>query len=228
LNDDWRVQVLFREDRAIDQWHDRGHARELERDLSGAFQDRVIVSRVNAILFIYAADQAQAERARAVVESQAQENSWDLESNLTRWNEETLEWEPPPAGPFPKLKLKPMPKTPPGSRGLTPSPRQSLLYKGSRGLANGYRFEVDASGRWILPQPFVAGTATEASGRDSSREGSFGRPWSGSRGRVDRSPPTLPKPSMPAGAFGCCGSRFMWTCTPLAGAARRATFTPLL
>lgn len=96
MNDDWRVQVLFHEERAIDQWHDRGHARELEQDLSDTFQDRVIVSRDDTVLFVYAADRVQAEHALAMVESQAQENSWDLESNLTRWNEETLEWEPPP------------------------------------------------------------------------------------------------------------------------------------
>jgi hypothetical protein len=45
LNDDWRVRVLFHEERVLDQWHDLGHARELERDLSDTFHDRVIVSR---------------------------------------------------------------------------------------------------------------------------------------------------------------------------------------
>lgn len=94
MNDDWRVQILFREEGVIDKWHDNGHARELERDLSDSFHDRVIVSRDDSVLFVYAGDRSQAERARALVERQAQERGWELESDLTHWNEERLEWEP--------------------------------------------------------------------------------------------------------------------------------------
>lgn len=121
MNDDWRVQVSFHEEGAIDKWHEHGHARELERDLSSSFQNRAIVSRVDSVLFVYAADQAQAESARELVESQAQEQGWALESDLTHWNEETLEWEPPPGKSFvgegADSPAEPVPSTAPPAEG---------------------------------------------------------------------------------------------------------------
>jgi hypothetical protein len=94
MNDDWRVQVLLGGKQVVDQWHELGKARELERELSSTFQDRVIVSRDDACVFVYSGDQAQAERTRAWVEGQAQEHGWRVESDLTHWNHESLEWEP--------------------------------------------------------------------------------------------------------------------------------------
>jgi len=67
-NDDWRLQVGFREDGIVDAMQDRLDAEELEHDLSETFQDRVIVSRNEATIFLYTGDREQAERARALAD----------------------------------------------------------------------------------------------------------------------------------------------------------------
>jgi hypothetical protein len=73
---------------------DRLDARDLEHDLSNAFHDRVIVSRNEATIFLYAGDREQAERARALVERYAAENEEELEIDFTRWHPLALEWRP--------------------------------------------------------------------------------------------------------------------------------------
>jgi hypothetical protein len=94
MNDEWRLQIDFREDGVVDALQDRLDAAELEHDLSEAFHDRVIVSRDETTVFLYAGDREQAEKARALVERLAREDEEDVEIDFRRWHPLSLEWEP--------------------------------------------------------------------------------------------------------------------------------------
>jgi hypothetical protein len=94
MNDDWRLQIDFRDDGPVDALEDHLDAREVEHDLSNAFQDKVIVSRNGTTIFLYAGDQEQSERARAVVERFARENKEEIEVDFKRWHPLSQEWEP--------------------------------------------------------------------------------------------------------------------------------------
>jgi len=94
MNDDWRLQVDFRADGAVDALHDRLDAQELEHDLSEAFHDRVIVSRNGTTLFLYAGDREQAEKVRELVIRLTAEDEEEVEIDFRRWHPLSLEWEP--------------------------------------------------------------------------------------------------------------------------------------
>jgi hypothetical protein len=93
-NDDWRLRVDFLAEGPADALHDRLDARELEHDLSNAFQDRVIVSSNEATIFLYAGDREQAERARALIERLTREDEEEVEIEFRRWHPIALEWRP--------------------------------------------------------------------------------------------------------------------------------------
>jgi hypothetical protein len=93
-NDDWRLQIDFRDDGVVDAQLDLLDAEELEHDLSEAFRDRVIVSRNDTRLFLYAGDREQAERARALVERLAQEDEEEIEIDFRRWHPIAEDWKP--------------------------------------------------------------------------------------------------------------------------------------
>jgi hypothetical protein len=93
-NDDWRLQVDFVAESHADALHDRLDARELEHDLSEAFHDRVIVSRDQTTIFLYAGNREQAEKARALVERLTDEDEEEVEVDFTRWHPIALEWRP--------------------------------------------------------------------------------------------------------------------------------------
>ncbi len=90
MNDDWRLQVDFRDDGVLDALHDRLDAEELEHDLSNAFHDRVIVSRDGTTIFLYAGDRKQAEKARDLVVRLAAEDGEEVEIDFRRWHPEAL------------------------------------------------------------------------------------------------------------------------------------------
>jgi hypothetical protein len=95
MNDDWRVQI----DAA-----DAGQVLLLVEGLGGgspghnlgtALHDRVIVSREEERIFLYAATREQAEGARDAAAKLAAENGWNLEVGLTHWHPEAERWEDP-------------------------------------------------------------------------------------------------------------------------------------
>lgn len=94
MNDDWRLQIDFVAEGAADALQDQLDAEELEHDLSEAFQDRVIVSRNETTIFLYAGDKNQAERARALVEKLAKENEEEITIDFRRWHPLSEIWEP--------------------------------------------------------------------------------------------------------------------------------------
>ena len=95
MNDDWRLQIDFREEVHAEALPDRIEAVEVEHDLKRAYQDRVIVSRNGSCVFLYAGDREQAEQAQMLIEGLAQEHGWQLESELRHWHPIAEEWEPP-------------------------------------------------------------------------------------------------------------------------------------
>jgi hypothetical protein len=93
-NDDWRLQIDFRDDGPLDALQDRLDAEELEHDLSEAFRDRVIVSNNGTTIFLYAGDKAQAERARALVERLCAEDEEEVAIDFRRWHPIAEDWKP--------------------------------------------------------------------------------------------------------------------------------------
>jgi hypothetical protein len=94
MNDDWRLQIDFRDEGVVDALIDRLNARELADDLSAAFHDRVIVTRDGTTVFLYAGDREQAEGARALVEDFAQREKEELAVDFRRWHPEAQDWRP--------------------------------------------------------------------------------------------------------------------------------------
>lgn len=95
MNDDWRVQI----DAA-----DAGEALLLVEGIDGpgpghtlgtAFHDRVIVSRAEQTVFLYAGTREQAEAARDLAAKVAQENGWSPAIALSHWHPEAEQWEDP-------------------------------------------------------------------------------------------------------------------------------------
>lgn len=95
MNDDWRLEVDFDDAAHIGSLVERLDARELEHELSNAFHDRVIVSRNDDVVFLYAGSREQAEAARELVLSLAQQHGWKLDVDFTRWHPTAEEWEDP-------------------------------------------------------------------------------------------------------------------------------------
>ncbi|MGN6215706.1 MAG: hypothetical protein ACTHN7_01945 [Solirubrobacterales bacterium] len=95
MNDDWRLQIDFRDEGVADALQDHLDARELEHDLSSAFHDRVIVSRNGATIFLYAGDREQAERAKELIERWAVDGDEELDVDFKHWHPLAEEWEPP-------------------------------------------------------------------------------------------------------------------------------------
>jgi hypothetical protein len=94
MNDDWRIQVDFVEESFADSLHDRLDAEELKHDLSGAFHDRVVVTRDGTTVFLYAGDREQAEKAQALVEELTQKGEEEVKVTFARWHPEAEEWRP--------------------------------------------------------------------------------------------------------------------------------------
>jgi hypothetical protein len=93
-NDDWRLQIDFRDDGPLDALQDRLDAEDLEHDLSEAFQDRVIVSRNETTIFVYAGDRGQAERAQNLIERLCREDEEEVTVDFRRWHPIAEDWKP--------------------------------------------------------------------------------------------------------------------------------------
>lgn len=95
MNDEWRLQVDPRDPSHTQALTERLEARELQHDLSDAFHDRVIVSRDDARVFLYAGSREQAESARELILGLAKEHGWDVDLELKRWHPTAEDWEDP-------------------------------------------------------------------------------------------------------------------------------------
>lgn len=97
MNDDWRLRIEMNEASLAGRLLERLDASELEHELETSFHDRVIVSRENSTLFLYAGSRAQAEQAQAVAERLAADHSWEVGFELRRWHPAAESWEDPDA-----------------------------------------------------------------------------------------------------------------------------------
>jgi hypothetical protein len=95
MNDDWRLQVDLHDRRHARPLLERLDARELQHDLSEAFHDRVIVTRDDSRVFLYAGSREQAEGARRLLLSLAAQHDWSVDLELKRWHPTAEEWEDP-------------------------------------------------------------------------------------------------------------------------------------
>jgi hypothetical protein len=95
MDDDWRLQVDFNEEKHVRHLLDQLGGRELEHDLSEAFHDRVIVSRDGNRVFLYAGSREQAESAGKLIDQLAAEHGWNVDAELTRWHPTAEDWEDP-------------------------------------------------------------------------------------------------------------------------------------
>lgn len=95
MNDDWRLEVDLDEGPHLGSLLERLEARELEHDLSDAFQDRVIVSRDGDRLFLYAGSREQLEKGAGLIDRLARQHDWSIRSELRRWHPLAEEWEDP-------------------------------------------------------------------------------------------------------------------------------------
>jgi hypothetical protein len=95
MNDDWRVQIVAA---------DPGQALLLVEGIGGgkpgdglgtAFHDRVIVSREDNLVFLYAATRRQAEAAGDTAKALAADNGWEMEFSFSHWHPEAAQWEDP-------------------------------------------------------------------------------------------------------------------------------------
>ena len=95
MNDDWRLQIDLHDEKHLRPLVERLDARELEHDLSDAFHDRVIVSRNDKRVFLYAGSREQAEQARKLILTLAEQHGWTVDADLKRWHPTAEDWEDP-------------------------------------------------------------------------------------------------------------------------------------
>jgi hypothetical protein len=95
MNDEWRLQIDVQDDARATKIGEHLAARELEHDLSDAFEDRVIVSRDGTRLFVYAGSRGQVEAAGELIAEVADGEGWAVETRLRRWHPQAEDWENP-------------------------------------------------------------------------------------------------------------------------------------
>jgi hypothetical protein len=95
MDDDWRLQVDLHDPKHAQPLLERLDARELQHELSDAFHDRIIVTRDDARVFLYAGSREQAEGARELLLNLATEHGWSVDIDLKRWHPTAEDWEDP-------------------------------------------------------------------------------------------------------------------------------------
>ncbi len=95
MNDDWRLQIDLHDAKHLRPLVERLDARELEHDLSDAFHDRVIVSRDDKTVFLYAGSREQAEQARDLILTLTEQHGWTVDAELKHWHPSAEDWEDP-------------------------------------------------------------------------------------------------------------------------------------
>jgi hypothetical protein len=95
MNDDWRLEIKIGDAARAEELVGLLGEPELEHDLSGAFHDRVIVSRDDDVVFLYAGSRKQIDGARELLDTIAGQKSWGMHPNLKRWHAAAEDWEDP-------------------------------------------------------------------------------------------------------------------------------------
>jgi hypothetical protein len=95
MNDEWRLQIDVQDDARATAIGEHLAARELEHDLSDAFEDKVIVSRDGTRLFVYGGGREQVEAAGELISQVAKREGWTIDTRLRRWHPQAEDWENP-------------------------------------------------------------------------------------------------------------------------------------
>jgi hypothetical protein len=95
MSEDWRLRIDLHESGLARELIERFEASELEHGLERAFHDSVVVSRDGPEVFCYTDTREQAERVEALVRSLADEQGWQVKTELRRWHPASEEWEDP-------------------------------------------------------------------------------------------------------------------------------------
>jgi hypothetical protein len=95
MNDDWRLRIDVHEPSRARRLVERLDSSELAHELETSFRDRVIVSRENSTLFLYAGTRAQAEQAQQLARLVAGEHRWEVDFELRHWHPTAEAWEEP-------------------------------------------------------------------------------------------------------------------------------------
>jgi hypothetical protein len=95
MDDDWRLRIDLHDHGRAHHWLESLDSTQLEHRLESSFKDRVVVSRDNSELFLYAGTREQAEAVAELARSFAQEHGWDIESELRHWHPTAEDWEDP-------------------------------------------------------------------------------------------------------------------------------------
>jgi hypothetical protein len=94
MSDDWRLRIELGDSGLSRALTNSLEASELEHDLESAFHQRVVVSTDDAEVFCYADAREQVERAERLIRSIADQQGWQIESELSRWHPDAEEWVP--------------------------------------------------------------------------------------------------------------------------------------
>jgi len=92
MNDDWRVQVTCPTTAIAANLSELLREGDFQHELQGAAGERVIVSLDGNLLFLYAGDRAQAEKAIAAVTSLVSASGQSVQTELRRWHPVAEEW----------------------------------------------------------------------------------------------------------------------------------------
>lgn len=92
MNDDWRVQVTCPTTATAANLNELLREGDFHHELQGAAGARVIVSLDGNLLFLYAGDRAQAEKAIAAVTSLVSASGQSVQTELRRWHPVAEEW----------------------------------------------------------------------------------------------------------------------------------------
>jgi hypothetical protein len=95
MSDDWRLRVTLSGPGPADKLASQLHQGDLEHTLASGPGDRVIVSRDDNEVFLYAQSRDQLERARLAIENSRA--AGQVRSQLRRWHPVAEEWEDPDA-----------------------------------------------------------------------------------------------------------------------------------
>lgn len=95
MSEDWRLRVILKKDGEARELAERLAQFDSEHDLKGSFHDRVVVSRDDAEVFLYADSRQQLDAAGRVVRSLADDRGWQPTTQLRRWHPTAEEWEDP-------------------------------------------------------------------------------------------------------------------------------------
>jgi len=92
VDEDWRVETTLSDEGYGHSLHERLHARSLGEHARRRLGEGVVVTRTGSKLFVYTADQAQANEAGELVRELVAEEDLSADVTVTRWHPVEESW----------------------------------------------------------------------------------------------------------------------------------------